>query len=55
MSLAGFKLTEHRDGTLTVTPGVECPHDCGACFCVTRSEVEWMEDGVKVVEAGDTD
>jgi RNase P subunit RPR2 len=40
MTLEGFQITEHQDGTYSVDPAVECPHDCGLHFFITRSRVD---------------
>jgi hypothetical protein len=45
MTLEGFEIEEHADGTWSCDPSAECPWDCGAIFFVTHSRVEWVKRG----------
>jgi hypothetical protein len=43
MTLDDFEVIEHEDETWTAETSIECPHDCGANFFITRSKVEWVK------------
>lgn len=42
MTLDGFAVEEHADGTWTAEPSIICPHDYAANFFVTHGVIEWI-------------